>query len=756
MPRKTLNTYKIEINGRVQGVGFRPFVFNIATQLSLNGSVSNNENGVLIFINSDKETASRFLETIKIKKPVVSEITSISLQKIDAIAFDDFAIEISENKQQISIPLTSDFAICNSCKTEVLDPNNHRYNYAFTTCVHCGPRYAITKKYPFDRQHTSLSTFEMCDDCQSEYDNPADKRFHSQTNSCTNCGITMQLVNNKGNLINKNQKTVINQTAELIRQGKIVAVKNTNGYLLCCDATNSEAIKRLRERKQRPNKPFAVLYPSIEMIENEFNISTYEKDTLTSVVAPIVIVNNSESITIAKENIAPNINQTGVMLPSSALLFLLMNELQQPIVATSGNLHGSPIISENETAQNVLQNVADYLLHNNLDIQFPQDDSVLKFVDDKQIVLRRSRGLAPSFLEFSITEEKSVLAMGAHLKSTFTFVPNKQIYTSQYFGNLDSYEVLERYKKTINDYRSLFDTTLQTILIDAHSQYQSSILGNELANNFQTELVSIQHHKAHFASILGEYNLFNSEEKILGVIWDGTGLGDDNQIWGGEFFTYQNSTINRLTHFEYFDWIANDKMAKEPRLSLLSLLDEDDREHIQSKFSSTEWSVYNKILSKNTLKTSSVGRLFDAVASLLDITDKNSYEAEAGLLIENLAREYKESHYVDFLIGINFAQVPTKIIIRKILDSLDANFSKQKIAASFIYTLAKIIMRIADKENIRTIACSGGVFQNSVLIQMLSKMAENHQKEFKINRKLSANDENISFGQLRYYQHCKN
>jgi len=756
MPRKTLNTYKIEINGRVQGVGFRPFVFNIATQLSLNGSVSNNENGVLIFINSDKETASRFIETIKIKKPVVSEITSISLQKIDAIAFDDFAIEISENKQQISIPLTPDFAICNSCKTEVLDPNNHRYNYAFTTCVHCGPRYAITKKYPFDRQHTSLSTFEMCDDCQSEYDNPADKRFHSQTNSCTNCGITMQLVNNKGNLINKNQKTVINQTAELIRQGKIVAVKNTNGYLLCCDATNSEAIKRLRERKQRPNKPFAVLYPSIEMIENEFNISTYEKDTLTSVVAPIVIVNNSESITIAKENIAPNINQTGVMLPSSALLFLLMNELQQPIVATSGNLHGSPIISENETAQNVLQNVADYLLHNNLDIQFPQDDSVLKFVDDKQIVLRRSRGLAPSFLEFSITEEKSVLAMGAHLKSTFTFVPNKQIYTSQYFGNLDSYEVLERYKKTINDYRSLFDTTLQTILIDAHSQYQSSILGNELANNFQTELVSIQHHKAHFASILGEYNLFNSEEKILGVIWDGTGLGDDNQIWGGEFFTYQNSTINRLTHFEYFDWIANDKMAKEPRLSLLSLLDEDDREHIQSKFSSTEWSVYNKILSKNTLKTSSVGRLFDAVASLLDITDKNSYEAEAGLLIENLAREYKESHYVDFLIGINFAQVPTKIIIRKILDSLDANFSKQKIAASFIYTLAKIIMRIADKENIRTIACSGGVFQNSVLIQMLSKMAENHQKEFKINRKLSANDENISFGQLRYYQHCKN
>jgi len=754
MPRKTLNTYKIEINGRVQGVGFRPFVFYIATQLSLKGSVSNNENGVLIFINSDEETASRFLETIKTKKPIVSEITSISIEKTDAIAFNDFTIEISEKKQQISIPLTPDFAICNSCKAEVLDPNNRRYNYPFTTCVHCGPRYAITKKYPFDRQHTSLSTFEMCDDCQSEYDNPADKRFHSQTNSCANCGVIMRLVNNNGDLISDNQQTVINQAAELINQGKIVVIKNTNGYLLCCDATNSKSIKRLRVRKQRPNKPFAVLYPSIEMIESEFNISTYEKDALTSVVAPIVIVNNSENITIAKEEIAPNINQTGVMLPSSALLFLLMNELQQPIIATSGNLHGSPIISENETAQNVLQNVADYLLHHNLEIQFPQDDSVFKFIDYKQIILRRSRGLAPSFLEFSTTEETPVLAMGAHLKSTFTFVPNKQMYTSQYFGNLDSYEVLERYKKTINDYHSLFDTIPKTILVDEHLQYQSSILGNELTNEFQAELVSIQHHKAHFASVLGEHSLFNSEEKILGVVWDGTGLGDDNQIWGGEFFTYQNSRINRLTHFEYFDWIANDKMAKEPRLSLLSLLDEDDKEHIQHKFSSTEWNVYYKMLSKNTLKTSSVGRLFDAVASLLDITDTNSYEAEAGLLLENSAQQYQEEEYINFLENEN--ELATKVLIKNILKAKQNGFSTTKLSASFIYTIVKVIINISVIENISIIACSGGVFQNSVLIQMLSKMAKNHQKELKINRKLSANDENISFGQLMYYQHCKN
>jgi len=397
---------------------------------------------------------------------------------------------------------------------------------------------------------------------------------------------------------------------QFISEGKIIALKNTNGYLLCCDATNKTAIEQLRKRKQRPNKPFAVLYPDIKAIKNDFIVAKNEEKSLESRIAPIVILQNTKNTSISINAIAPNLNQTGVMLPSSSLLELIMHKLQKPIIATSGNIHGLPIISEVKEAQEKLKNIDDYFLHHNLKVEFPQDDSVLKFTNEQQIILRRSRGLAPNYLEIKISKTEPVLAMGAHLKSTFTFVPNKHIYVSQYFGNLDSYEVLERYKKAINQYQNLFNSKPKTILVDKHSQYQSSMLGKELALNYKANTIQIQHHKAHFASALGEHTLFDSKEKIIGV------------IWGGEFFIYQNNEIERVNHFEYFDWIANDKMAKEPRLSLFSLLNYDNKNLIKDKFSATEWKLYHKIVSNNKLKTSSVGRLFDAIASALDIISK--------------------------------------------------------------------------------------------------------------------------------------
>lgn len=754
MQKSTHSTYKIVVNGRVQGVGFRPFVYHIATQLSLRGTVSNNENGVVVYINADIDTASQFLEILKTKKPTVSEITETSITAVVHKAYKDFRIVLSENQHQIKIPLTPDFAVCNQCKSEISDPENRRFNYAFTTCVHCGPRYAVTQKYPFERHYTSVSKFEMCRECREEYETPTNRRFHSQTNSCPTCGIILKFVDAKGKEIIENQWEIIKEVAAVIRQGKIVALKNTNGYLLCCDAANSEAIIRLREKKQRPSKPFAVLYPNMAAIEKEFQVSPAEKEALQSTVAPIVILENSEHISIASNAIAPRIHQTGVMLPSSALLQLVVNELQYPIVSTSGNLHGSPIISTAENAQKVLGKVTDYIVHHNLDIEFPQDDSVLRFVGDIPIVLRRSRGMAPSFLQFSLKNDETVLSMGSHLKSTFTWVPNGHIYTSQYFGNLDSYEVSQRYENTIKRYFELFSAEPKSILVDAHPQYRSTILGNEISEVFKAQIVSIQHHKAHFASVLGEHGLFNSGEKILGVVWDGTGLGDDQEIWGGEFFVYQYQTMDRFMHFEYFDWIARDKMAKEPRLSLLSLLDEADRKHIRNKFSATEWKVYNKMLASNTLKTSSVGRLFDAVASVLDLADHNSYEAEAGLLLENCASQYLEDDYLDFLEGETM--LSSKAVVKNILEAKSTGVSKPHLSASFIYTLAKSILRVCMQTDLKIVACSGGVFQNSILVRMLSKMLEEHEIVLKINRKLSTNDENISFGQVMYHQHCKN
>jgi hydrogenase maturation protein HypF len=750
-------TFKIQIQGRVQGVGFRPFIFNLANAHQLKGTVSNNESGVVIFCNASKNKVTQFLENIQRNKPEMSIITSHTLTEVSFVNYDTFAIVPSQANAKIKIPLTPDFAICTACKIDIANPNNRRYRYAFTTCINCGPRYAITEKFPFERAHTSMRHFTMCGDCVSEYENPADRRFHSQTNSCDTCGIQLELTDNLGELISEHHENIITKTVNLLRSGNIIALKNTSGYLLCCDASNPTAIHTLRQRKKRPNKPFAVIYPSVKAIQNDFELSSKEREALQSTVAPIVILQNKKSTQIATRAIAPNLEQTGVMLPSTALLELIVQEFQQPMIATSGNIHGSPIISEHTTAQQQLQSVADYFVHHNLAIQFPQDDSVMKFSNEKELIIRRSRGLAPNYIEANSHSEKTILAMGAHLKSTFAFVPNGQVYVSQYFGNLDSYEVLQRYEKCIQQYMQLFDSQPEVILIDKHAQYQSSILGKELTAKYNTKIQEIQHHKAHFASVLGEHQLFNSEEKILGVIWDGTGLGDDGTIWGGEFFIYQNRNIERITHFQQYDWLANDKMAKEPRLALFSLLNEEDRTMIQDKFTTTEWKVYSKMIRSNTLQTSSVGRLFDAVASALDITDTNTFEAEAAMRLENCAASLSNANCIDFLEDEVYDQIPSKLLLKKVLKAYQKDgHSKALIAQSFIYTLAKSVIKITKKNHIKTIACSGGVFQNALLVSMLHEMAEKAEINIKLNRKLSSNDENISFGQLMYYENIKN
>ncbi len=749
-------TFKIQIKGRVQGVGFRPFVFNLAQQFNITGTVSNNANGVIIKMTTSREKANTFLDVLLKNPPSVSIISTHTLEEISQEDFKGFSIVPSLTNQNINIPLTPDFVTCNECEEEIKDVDNRRYSYPFTTCVNCGPRYAITTKFPFERVHTSLVNFKMCSSCEKEYTDPTNRRFHSQTNSCIDCGIQLELVDYEGNSVDVDQQKIIKEVATYISEGKIIAIKNTNGYLLCCDAANSKVVERLRLKKKRPNKPFAVLYDTVERVQKDFQITKQEKASLNSTVGPIVILENTKNTRIVTQTIAPGLNQTGVLLPSSALLILLMDILKTPIVCTSGNIHGSPIISENNIAQEKLSVVADFFVHHDLPIQFPQDDSVIKIVDGEQLIIRRSRGFAPNYLAENNSIESNVLAMGAHLKSTFSLVPNTHIYVSQYFGNLDSYDVSERYKKTIKKQLDIFDCSPKTILIDAHPAYQSSILGKQLSKEKNTQLIKIQHHKAHFASVLGEHQLFDSEEKILGVVWDGTGYGDDDAIWGGEFFIYENHTMERVSHFEYFDWLANDKMSQEPRIALLSLLENKNRNLIRDKFSKIEWKVYTKILENNVLKTSSVGRLFDAVASALDIKDVNTFEAEAPMLLENCALTYSKSYYINFLHNVDFEIVPSRLIIERLIKAHNEGFCKERLAYSFIYTLAKSIIKLSRKHNINTIACSGGVFQNNLLLDMLAKLSKNHKIKLKLNRKLSANDENISFGQLMYFQNIKN
>ncbi len=750
-------TFKIQISGRVQGVGFRPFVFLLANKYGLKGIVTNNQEGVLIEINCAKEKAVLFMQDLKQNPPPLAIIQSATLEETDPKEYQSFTIIPTSDNAQINLPLTPDFSICNECKSELTDVKNRRYNYPFISCVNCGARYAVTKKFPFERENTSIADFEMCELCQEEYTNPKDRRFHSQTNSCGSCGISLFIYDNNGNRLHIANDEIIESIASYIRQGNIIAIKNTSGYLLCCDATNAQVVQKLRAKKHRPNKPFAVMYPRLEILKQDLTISKEEGEEITSNISPIVIVSSKGYHgDIALDEIAPNLNQIGVMLPYSGLMHLITDALSFPIVATSGNISGSPIISDIETAQEKLSEVADYFLHHDLDIVNPQDDSVVKISPEtkQKIVFRRSRGLAPNYLDYTSANEFKILAMGSHLKNTISFTPNRHLYVSQYLGNLDSYEVGERYEKTITQYLDFFDTKPEVILVDQHQAYQSAQIGERLAEKFNAKTYAIQHHKAHFASVLGEHKLLASKEKILGVIWDGTGLGDDDMIWGGEFFAYENNEINRLTHFDYSDWLLGDKMAKEPRLSLLSLSTPEMENIVKPKFTSTEWNIYQKKRQSNTLKTSSIGRLFDAVASLLGLIDVNTYEGEAAILLENCIEEIDFDNLQDYLEDESYNTIPSQLIIEKITIAKNSDTTNSQLAANFIYTLACTIIEVAKKHHIKTIAMSGGVFQNATLIDMILRLSKS---EFvcKFNTTLPPNDENISFGQLMYYEHVR-
>jgi hydrogenase maturation protein HypF len=751
-------TFRINISGQVQGVGFRPYVFSLANKYLLKGTVSNNEQGVIINVTGSDSTINNFYKKLVKFPPPVAKIKSSFINQIEYIPFKDFTIVPSKKEGAIQLMLTPDFAICNDCKKEIIDKENRRFNYPFTTCVNCGPRWAITESFPFERNHTSIDDFPMCEDCKNEYTNPIDRRFHSQTNTCPVCGIQLFLTDNKGDKIQIQSSKIFLKAAKLLEEGNILAIKNTSGFLLCCNAENHELVNTLRRKKNRPKKPFAVLYPSIEFLKNELTLTNQQLKSLESTERPINIISlHNYSGKIALNEVAPGLNHLGVMVPYSGLLQLLTNHIKFPIVATSGNIHGSPIISDNNGALEKLKNVADYFLYHNLRIVHPQDDSVVKFSDKfkREVLFRRSRGYAPNLFEANINTDKKIMALGAHLKSSVAFIPNEYLYVSEYIGNLDSFEVYNRFTKITENFIDIFEQEPEILLVDTHPGYQSSIYGFELAKKLQIDIHKIQHHKAHFASVLGEHNLFNIKEPILGVIWDGTGYGDDSNIWGGEFFKYDSNNIDRISHFEYFDWFAGDKMSKEPKLSLFSLTNDSMQSVLEDKFTSKELAIYKSLKKKNKLKTSSVGRLFDAVASLLGVCDINTYEGEAAILLENLIGSYNLSACKLYCKLRDDGKVPTHQLFQNIFNDYQGGISNHEIVINFFFTLATMILDMATKYEMKMISCSGGVFQNTTLIDMLIELGQNDFKLY-FNNDLAPNDENISFGQVMYYLQCMN
>lgn len=750
-----LVTNKITISGRVQGVGFRPFVSNLANKMGLSGMVSNNKEGVIMMVSGKEDTICHFYKDLIANPPPLSKILNHHCRKENYVHYDTFEIVPSPSGSKLNLALTPDFGICPECRQELINPKNRRYRYAFTTCVNCGPRWAITNSFPFERDHTTLSSFTMCPKCEEEYGNPSNRRFHSQTNSCPDCGVQLVLSDKQGQLISNEQATIFKKVNTLIKKGSIIGIKNTGGYLICCDATNKHAIKRLRRLKRRPRKPFAILYPSLNMLEKELDIHSFERKELGSVERPIVIVSGKGyKGEVAVDEIAPGLNQLGIMLPYSGVLELLSNELETPVIATSGNMHGSPIIKNRQEATEAISGIVDFFVHHDLPIANPQDDSVVKFSKHQQrVVFRRSRGFAPNYLEYSKRSEQKILALGAHLKSTIAFAPNDYLYLSQYLGNLDHFDVYKRFLSTSMYFQSLFDEEPDVLIVDKHPAYSSSQFGKELSEEINVPVFKVQHHKAHFASVLGEHDLFDSEEDILGVVWDGTGFGDDGHIWGGEFFRYREGSILRSGHFEYFDWMAGDKMAKEPRISFYALNEDEQAIFLKDKFSREEQNVYKHLKKSNTLKTSSVGRLFDAVASLLGVCDRNSYEGEAAILLENCIHDYDLKKLRAYTRVKKDKTLSTKHLWEALYSDFLKGIDREEIILRFFYTLAMSVVDMANLMSVNKIAVSGGVFQNTVLIDMVQELCGNDFKLF-MNKHLSPNDENISYGQLMYYVHC--
>jgi hydrogenase maturation protein HypF len=740
----------IHIEGIVQGVGFRPFVFKLANWLHLKGWVCNGVDGVHIEVGGNNEQIEMFQYLLKDDAPAEAHISSFHTEEIEPFEANDFNIVESNPLGTPNLLITPDLGLCDSCRQDVLNNSNKRYNYPFTTCTHCGPRYSILRELPYDRHTTSMHEFSMCKECNTEYHNPTDRRHFSQTNSCPDCSIPLRVIDNNGYQLSSGWEETVPVIIRALKEGKIIAVKGIGGYLLMTDATNENAIKTLRERKHRPRRPFALMYPDVDVLKHDVELTEPEEQAFQSIQSPIVLtkVKSNPQSGICVNEIAPGLNHIGVMQPYTAMFYIILREWGKPLIATSGNLSGSPIVYEDDRVVEALGDVADLFLIHDREIQISEDDSVVRFSKNHRLVIRRSKGYAPTMLNDNLkTSEECILAMGADMKGAFSLQANGRIYVSQYLGDLESYESQQYYRHTLDHLLKLLRVKPQHIVIDTHPNYFSSQLGKQLSEIWGVSYEEVYHHQAHAWSVLAENNLLDSEEPVLCVMWDGTGYGEDKQIWGGEFFEYQNKAINRVAQLSYTPVWQGDVMAREPRLSALySLRTIESKDYLKDQFTEKEWNYYSKLIQTNpTIYTSSIGRVFDAVASLLNVCQKNTFEGEAAMLVEAVAMKSKcpdryEIQWVDDTLY-------TPHLFKQILEDMDKLIPIENIAYKFHAYLAGTIKDYATNHNYKKIALSGGVFQNALLIDLIEEDLNPEVMLF-LHKELSSNDENISLGQL--------
>lgn len=719
--------YKLQISGLVQGVGFRPLVFELASELGLHGEVKNDGFGVEIILACTKEECENFIYKLKEKLPPLARIDSIDITEQTTTNYTHFSIGTSLQNTKTT-PMLSDFALCKECKKEFFDEKNPRFLYPFITCTHCGPRFSIIKNLPYDRCNTTMEALKMCEFCKSEYEDPKNRRFHAQPISCPQCKIDVFLKNKKGEILAQDNEA-FKTCAKLLKQGKILAIKGMGGFHLMCDAFNLEAIKELRLRKNRPKKPFALMCRDISDAKELCFVDKEEEKLLGSILAPIVILKAKKAFSF----IAPDVDKLGIMLAYTPLHLLLFRYFDGVLVATSANLSGESIIKDEDNLLKKLGNVFDFYLDYAREIHNPSDDSIAQVVNGKTMFLRTSRGLNPTYLDIKSDKKGVFLALGSELKNEFVIFYENKLLISPYIGDLKSVDVHERFFSLLDFFKQSYDLSFNQILCDKHPNFSYT---KEFYNTYK-----IQHHYAHFCALYFEHEKeFKKDEKALGFIFDGTGYGDDGKIWGGEIFIGNLKQYERIAHFENFTLINSDiKNIQNLALSLIWHYDlEDEAKTFLSKIPKIKLENLKKIHTHSTLQTSSLGRIIDAFGSIVFDIEKISYEAQIGLMCEAF---YDENLDFSYELFFKDGEINFKELIEGALKD-----EKSKAVTGMFNALANLIITFNKTYDLKVLL-GGGVFQNKTLLQILK--AKNF--DFFTSLKYPCNDSSIALGQMVHF-----
>jgi hydrogenase maturation protein HypF len=746
----------IGISGVVQGVGFRPFVYRLAEELHLSGWVRNTSGKVEIEIEGEESDLQIFIEELKTQAPPQARIEHIQAIFAPLKGYSGFHIDESQPQEGQYQLVSPDIATCPDCQKEIFDPGDRRYRYPFTNCTNCGPRFTIIEDIPYDRPKTTMREFKMCPQCEKEYQDPLDRRFHAQPNACPVCGPKLELVDANGAKVNC--PDVIQKAVELLNEGKILAVRGLGGFQLACDATNTETVKKLRGRKHRPAKPFAVMVDSLAEVRKHGVISEEEASLLQSPENPIVLLAWQKSTSDIVDEVAPGLDYLGVMLPYTPLHHILLKDVGIPLVMTSGNLSEEPIAKDNEEALIRLKGIADYFILHNREIYARYDDSVSIVEDGQPVAVRRARGYAPYPIILPY-ESKQILACGAELKNTFCLTRDNHAFLSQHIGDMENEETLEHFENTIELYKRLFRIDPELIACDLHPEYLPSKYAAALASEKKLSLMRVQHHHAHIVSCMVENEL---KGPVIGVAFDGVGYGTDGAIWGGEFMLTDWNRFKRVGQFEYVPMPGGAAAIKKPYRMALGylyfLLGTVALPESMQKIKANEIDIIKRQIKRkiNCPLTSSAGRLFDAVAAITGVRDEIDYEAQAAIELEMLGTGYidsKSSQVYPFNIEVErgIRIIRLKKLFEAVLRDVENRVTVPEISARLHHTVASITVKmcqdIAMEIGLEQVILSGGVFQNRLLLRLTRKQLEEAGLKVFTHHLVPCNDGGIALGQ---------